>query len=1158
MMSDLGLGIVVSLKDAFTQNATRIQSSMQSLDSSVEAAGANMTRNLGFIEKGTMMIGAGLAMLAIPTGLVASTAATQTALGELASVGVKDFRAMEDAAESFTNKWAGTNKAEFITAAYDVKSALASLSDQAVGTFAAMAALTAKATKATTQEMVETFTTGYGIFKPLAKDMSDIQWAKMFSGALAQTVGVFKTTGPQTAEAIKNIGAIAAASNIPLQEQMAILGQLQTTMPGSEAGTLYKAFMMQVAKAGQELGLSFVDTRGQLKGIVPILQELKRGFPDLSNAAAQVKLKKAFGSDEAVRFLLQMSMGLDQLEGNIKSVGQAMKGGTAVTLEMARAMNTDIGSQYGLAKQQLQNLFEILGRTMLPVVIPVFQAFSRFILHLQTVAKSMPGVTRVVLTLCAALGAVLVVVGAVVSAIGTIGIVLPAVKAGIAAMGPMLAGVGSAVSAYFWPVVAIIAAVVIAVIALKRAWETNFAGIRDVVMGAWNKVSLAFQGVRALFGSLSGGTGQMSAELAQKLQAAGLLKFVATVFQVYYRVREFLSGLWQTFTGCFAKIRAILEPVVRTLMGAFGELGKALGSVFAAFGLAATAADASSFKSFGQTLGTVLGVIAQVAAYVIKFIVYPLTWVIRIVAAVVQGIVWFGKTVVTAFVAAARYVYRFSLPLRMIVQALLAVGRVAYTVWRMITGDVSVVDGLKAIGSAVFDFLATPFLWVRDVASATWDVLRSVFSGVGGFFRSAGTALLSALQSLPVVGTITRVFGTVRSLVSGQTNFAEAGKRILITLGQGIWSTATFPFETIKRALGWLCRLLPFSDAQEGPLSSLTASGAAIPRTLARGMLSLISLPGQVLSAMFRSMLNEASWVWGEMRALGAGLVSTISGTFSRIGGFAGSVWSRVRGSAASAWSSITSMASNAASWLRAPFSAMASGASATWSAVRGAASNAFSYILSSSSNLVSAAFQSGRSVMTTIASGIRSAVSAPYEAARSALSRLRRLLPFSGAQEGPLSTLTRSGAAMLEAFSAGITRASELPARAVHSSLGAARNLMNAGLPTSALAATLALTPVVAGAVPGIAAAELVGRTVERSRLLAVTRGSVASEQASGVAGRSEDLRPILDAILAKLDGLVDRPIDVSVTTNLDGRRIAQAVYKDMRERKVRNYEPA
>jgi len=903
-MNDLGLGIIVSLKDAFTQNASRIQSSMQTLDASVEAAGVNMTRNLGLIEKGTMLVGAGLALLAIPTGLVSSTAATQKALGELASVGVKDFQAMEDAAESFTNQWAGASKAEFITAAYDVKSALANLSDTAVGTFAAMAAITGKATKATTQEMVETFTTAYGIFKPIMSDMSDMGWAKMFSGALAQTVAVFKTTGPQMAEAIKNIGAIAAASNIPLQEQMAILGQLQTTMPGSEAGTLYKAFMLKVAEAGKDLGLSFIGPTGRLKDIVSILKELKHGFPDLSDAMVQVKLKKAFGSDEAVRFLLQMSMGLDQLEGNIKSIEEAMKSGTAVTEEMAQAMNADIGSQFTLVRQQTANLAEILGRTFLPVVIPAFQSVSRFILHLQGVAKSAPGVTRVILTLCAALGLVLVVAGSITAALGTVGIMLPAVKAGIAALGPMLAGMGAS----FWPVVAVIAAVVIAAIALKKAWETNFGGIRDFIIGAWNRVSLAFQGIRALIGSLSGGSGQMSAELAKKLEAAGLMKFVTTVFQVYYRVRQFLTGLWQAFSSVFGKIRAILEPVVRTLMGALSQLGKALGSVFAAFGLATTAVDASSFKSFGQTLGTILGIIAQVAAYVIKFIVYPLSWTIRILAIIVRAVAWFGKTIVAAFVTAAPYVYKFLLPLRMLVQGLLMVGRVAYTVWRMITGDISVVDGLKSIGRAVFNFLATPFLWVRDVAFTTWNWLQNVFSSVESFFGSAANSILAAFQNLPIVNTIARVFSTIRSLISGQINFTKAGKQILITLGQGIWSAARYPFEMLKRALGWLRRLLPFSDAREGPLSSISASGAAILRTLAQGMLSVISLPGQILSAVFRNMLDAASWVWEGMRSLGSGLVSTVSGAFSQIGSFAGSVWSRVRGSAASAWSSITSV----------------------------------------------------------------------------------------------------------------------------------------------------------------------------------------------------------------------------------------------------------
>ncbi len=367
-----------------------------------------------------------------------------------------------------------------------------------------MAAITAKATKATVQEMVGTFTTGYGIFKPIMKKYSDIDWAKAFSGAMAQTVAVFKTTGPQMAEAIKNVGATAAASNIPLTEQLAILGQLQTTMPGSEAGTLYKAFIMKAAEAGKELGLPFVDATGRLKGILPVLQEIQNRFPDLSQAGAQVIIKKGFGSDEAVKFLLQMSAGMDSLGQNIRSIDDAMKGGVAVTEEMARAMNVDIGSQFGLAKQQVLNLFEIMGRTLLPVVAPVMTGISHVVLWLQRMAKAAPGVTGAVLGFALALGAVLVVVGAVVVAVGTIGLMAPAVSAGIAAIGPALADVGAAVATYFWPVTLAVAAVIAAVYLLRQAWNTNFAGIQDTVMGVWNKISLAFQGVRALMAACEG------------------------------------------------------------------------------------------------------------------------------------------------------------------------------------------------------------------------------------------------------------------------------------------------------------------------------------------------------------------------------------------------------------------------------------------------------------------------------------------------------------------------------------------------------------------------------------------------------------------------------------------------------------------------------
>jgi hypothetical protein len=58
--------------------------------------------------------------------------------------------------------------------------------------------------------------------------------------------------------------------------------------------------------------------------------------------------------------------------------------------------------------------------------------------------------------------------------------------------------------------------------------------------------------------------------------------------------------------------------------------------------------------------------------------------------------------------------------------------------------------------------------------------------------------------------------------------------------------------------------------------------------------------------------------------------------------------------------------------------------------------------------------------------------------------------------------------------------------------------------------------------------------------------------------AGQPEgpDVASLLEALLNKLDALSERPVEVSVATHIDGRQVAEAVYKDLRERKIRNYE--
>lgn len=234
---------------------------------------------------------------------VEATFDTQQALGELSSLGVKDLGDIENAARSFSDQWAGTTTSDFITTAYDIKSGINSLTDQGVAKYTELAGITAKGTKSTIAEMTSLFATGYNIYKGFYKNLSDEQFGEMFAGGIAQSVQKFKTTGSEMAQAIQTLGASATTSNVPLEEQLSVLGMLQSTMSGSEAGTKYKAFIEQAAQSGQNLGFKFTDANNRILSMPEILDKLRGKFGDTMDAAEKMKLQKAFGDQESVSLI---------------------------------------------------------------------------------------------------------------------------------------------------------------------------------------------------------------------------------------------------------------------------------------------------------------------------------------------------------------------------------------------------------------------------------------------------------------------------------------------------------------------------------------------------------------------------------------------------------------------------------------------------------------------------------------------------------------------------------------------------------------------------------------------------------------------------------------------------------------------------------------
>ncbi len=236
------------------------------------------------------------------------------ALGEVASLGVQQdvLGALGREALSLSVKY-GESASEIVRASYDIQSAIAGLSGDELPAFTRVGTVLAKATKADTATITNYMGTMYGIFEKQAEQMGKADWAEALAGKTALTANLFKTDGKGMADAFGAIGASATAAGISWDEQFAVLGQLQATMSGGEAGTKFKSFLAGVGGAQKELGMQFTDAAGNMLPVLTILDKLKLRYGETLSVAEGDELKKAFGSDEAVamvKLLMNNTKGL--------------------------------------------------------------------------------------------------------------------------------------------------------------------------------------------------------------------------------------------------------------------------------------------------------------------------------------------------------------------------------------------------------------------------------------------------------------------------------------------------------------------------------------------------------------------------------------------------------------------------------------------------------------------------------------------------------------------------------------------------------------------------------------------------------------------------------------------------------------------------------
>lgn len=332
------------------------------------------------------------------------------AVGEVRSLGTGEdaLAYLQTSAKQFAVQYGGS-AAEVVRSSYDIQSAIAGLEGKELGTFAMASATLAKGTKADAATITAYMGTMYGIYKQQADKMGRAQWVEQLAGRTAYAVQMFKTTGMEMSSAFTALGANAQAAGISAQEQIAVLGMLQSTMGGSEAGTKYKAFLAGVGNAQKELGLKFTDKSGNMLGMDRILEKIRGKFGDTLSVKESDMLKKAFGSDEAVSLIKLLLTQTGDLKQNISDLGQVNNMDKAQ--EMARTMS----GVWGRLSGSWQAVRISFGQRLLPTINIVVGKLADFVAYIHKCIEIAPGLTTKIGLLVVGLmlvGAVLGLVGA--------------------------------------------------------------------------------------------------------------------------------------------------------------------------------------------------------------------------------------------------------------------------------------------------------------------------------------------------------------------------------------------------------------------------------------------------------------------------------------------------------------------------------------------------------------------------------------------------------------------------------------------------------------------------------------------------------------------------------------------------------------------------
>lgn len=378
----------------------------------------------------------------------------------------------------------------------------------------------------------------YGIQAGKSQQVTD----SLVASANATTASVSSLS-----QGLGNVGPVAAQAGLSIQQTTSALGALdQQGIKAAEGGTALKTFLLRLvpqtqgaATAMKDLGVEFVNRKGEIKPLTQVVGELQKATKGLTGEQRQQALTQIFGTRGILAANALMGTGVKKLkeyEEATKKVGGAEK-------LLAKQRKTE---EFQLKKAQasLKNAAIVLGTALAPVVEKV----AGFVADLaDRFSKLSPGTQDLIVKIgliAAAVGPLLVVLGGAISAIGT-----------------MVAGVGAVIGAIgLGPLIAVIAGIAALAYVVIRNWDTVrpffeklWSAIMDVTAKAWAYIQeTIIPAVKKVWGYV-----------------VPVLRFMGRVWKTEFK------AIWAVVKFVFDKVKPYIQVAMK-ILGVYVKAGIAV------------------------------------------------------------------------------------------------------------------------------------------------------------------------------------------------------------------------------------------------------------------------------------------------------------------------------------------------------------------------------------------------------------------------------------------------------------------------------------------------------------------------------------------------------------------------------------------------------